>query len=160
MNKLPNPNSYPMNNLPKEKQFAYIYGTASYAVQPDQDIPLDNNGPMTDKLIHNYGSSVIIVKQTGIYKLTYVIVSESSNNQVAVAVNNRVVYDSLYGAEGGAQNYGQIVLHLREGDVLSLRNLEGVLVLPQLAYDNFNIVNLSIILETMNFGVFPEDEDC
>jgi hypothetical protein len=156
MNKLPNPNSYPMNNLPKEKQFAYIYGTASYAVQPDQDIPLDNNGAMTDKLIHNYGSSVIIIKQNGIYKLTYVLVSEGSNNQVAVAVNNRVVYDSLYGAEPSMQNYGQLVLYLREGDVISLRNVDGVLSLPALTYDNFNVVNVSVILETMNFGV-PED---
>ncbi len=157
MSKLPNPNSYPMSNLCKEKQFAYIYGTASYSVQPGQDVPLDQNGPMTDKIIHNYGSSVIIIKQTCMYKLTYVIVSESSNNQIAVAVNNRIIYDSLYGAEPSMQNYGQLVLYLREGDVISLRNIDGVLTLPALTYDNFNIVNVSVILETMNFSVA---EDC
>lgn len=156
MSKLPNPNSYPMDNLCKEKQFAYIYGTASYSVQPGQDIPLDQNGPVTDKIIHNYGSSVIIIKQTGIYKLTYVLVSESSNNQIAVAVNNRILYDSLYGAEQSAQNYGQLVLYLREGDVLSLRNVDNVLVLPTIAYDNFNVVNVSIILETMNYSLEEE----
>jgi hypothetical protein len=157
MSKLPNPNSYPMNGLCKDKQFAYIYGTASYSVQPGQDIPLDQNGPITDKIVHNYGSSVIIIKQTGIYKLTYVVVSESSNNQIAVAVNNRILYDSLYGAEQSSQNYGQQVLYLREGDVLTLRNVDNVLALPALTYDNFNVVNVSVILETMNYSLA---EDC
>jgi hypothetical protein len=139
--------------MSKEKQFAYIYNTASYTVQTGQDIPLDFNGPITDNIIHNNGSSAILIKQTGLYKLTYVITSDNSNNQVALAVNNRVVYDSLYGAEVSYQNYGQTIMYLREGDVLSLRNIDGVLVTPTAVYDAYNVVNVSVILETMNYGV-------
>ena len=153
MSRLPNPNVYPVNNFSKAKQFAYIYNTASYTVQTGQDIPLDFNGPITDNIIHNNGSSAILIKQTGLYKLTYVIASDNSNNQVALAVNNRVVYDSLYGAEVSYQNYGQTIMYLREGDVLSLRNIDGVLVTPTAVYDAYNVVNVSVILETMNYGV-------
>lgn len=153
MSRLPNPNSYPMTKMPKEKQFAYIYNTSGYTIQPNQDIPLDFNGPITDCILHNNGSSVIIIKQTGLYKLSYVITSDGSNNQVALAVNNRVVYDSLYGADGLFQNYGQTIIYLREGDVLSLRNVDGVLTTPVLTYDAYNVVNVSLILETMNYGV-------
>jgi hypothetical protein len=152
MSRLPNPNAYPNDNLPKEKQFTYIYNTASYTVQQNQDIPLDNTGPSTNKIIHNYGSSVVIIKQPGLYKITYVILSESSNNQVAIAINNRVQYDTLYGASDMYQNYGNAILYLREGDVLSLRNIGGELTTPSNTFDNFNVINASLILETMNFG--------
>jgi hypothetical protein len=152
MSRLPNPNSYPVANLCKEKQFAYIFNTAPYTIQTNQDIPLDINGPMTDKLLHNYGSSVVVVKQTGLYKVTYVVTSETSNNQVIIAINNRPQYDALYGAEGSLQNYGQVIMYLREGDVLSLRNIDGVLTTPAATYDNFNVVNVSLIIETMNYG--------
>lgn len=153
MSRLPNPNVYPVNNLSKEKQFAYIYNTASYTVLSGQDIPLDFNGPTTDKILHNNGSSIVIIKQTGLYKLSYVVTSDSSNNQVVLAVNNRIVYDSLYGAETSFQNYGQTIMPLREGDVLSLRNIDGVLTTPATTYDAYNVVNVSLILETMNYGL-------
>jgi hypothetical protein len=153
MSRLPNPNTYPMTTMPKAKQFAYIYNTSSYTIQTDQDIPLDFNGPITDKIIHNNGSSIVIIKQTGLYKVSYVVTSDSSNNQVALAVNNRIVYDSLYGAESSFQNYGQTIIHLHEGDVLSLRNIDGVLVTPVTTYDVYTVINVSLILETMNYAV-------
>jgi hypothetical protein len=145
MSRLPNPNSMPIT----ERQYAYIYNISTCIVNSNADIPFDYTGVITNDLIHNYGSSVIIIKKCGLYKLTYTVVTDSSNNQFAFTINNRNAYNSLYGSDSGLQNYGQVIMNLREGDVLSLRNVSMPLTLLEMTHDSFNMINASLIIEEL-----------
>jgi hypothetical protein len=139
----------PPNNV-SDVQYAYIYNIRAITVKLGEDIPFDTNGIMTDGLVHNYGSSVVIIKKRGIYKITYNVYSDSSNNQLQLIVNNHPVWGSLYGAALGYQNSGQTIVNLNEGDVLALRNISGAdITLPLLQQDDYSIINASIILDML-----------
>jgi hypothetical protein len=145
MNCLPNPNIIPTT----EKQYAYIYNMTTCVVNSNEDIPFDSNGVLTDCFIHNYGSPVIIIKKTALYKIIYTIITDSSNNQFTLAVNNHSTYNTLYGSDAGLQNYGQTIMSLREGDILTVRNVSMPIILTEMTHDSFNIVNASLIIEEL-----------
>ncbi len=145
MNCLPNPNVMPTT----EKQYAYIYNIATCLVNSNEDIPFDSNGVLTECFIHNYGSPVVIIKKSALYKIIYTIITDSSNNQFELAVNNRLAYNTLYGSDVGLQNYGQTIMSLREGDILTVRNVSMPVMLTEMSHDSFNIINASLILEEL-----------
>ncbi len=129
------------------KHYVHLFNITPRTVQPSEDIPFDSNGAISCGFIHNYGSSVIIAKINGTYKLTFNVSSDLSN-QVAVMVNNYQRYGSIYGNDSGYQNVGQIIVDLREGDVISLRNIGmNPIILSAQNADIYGVVNASLILE-------------
>jgi hypothetical protein len=129
------------------KHHAHVFNITPRTVNPSEDIPFDSNGVISCGFIHNYGSSVIIVKISGIYKLTYTVLSDISN-QIAVTINNYRQYGSIYGNDTGYQNVGQLIIDVCQGDVISLRNISlNPIMLRAYNTDVYGIVNASIIIE-------------
>jgi hypothetical protein len=131
-------------------KYAHIYNITPRTVNPNEDIPFDSNGPLThDAIIHNYGSSVIIIKAHGTYKVTFSL-SSATANQVALHVNNNYRYGTLYGNDAGFQNVGQAIIQLCEGDVLSLRNMgQAPIQLSSQPVDVYGLINASMVIESV-----------
>ena len=148
--KLPNPNVYIETHHPRHAEYAYLYNTTARTIKSGEDFPFDYNGIISDGIIHNYGSPVIIIKRTGTYKITFNVVADSSANQLNIVVNNRNMTYSLYGNTNNDSNFGQTLIQLREGDVLALRNVDDDMSVSALTYDMFNVVNAYLLLELIN----------
>jgi hypothetical protein len=132
---------------PPQSKYAHVFNVTPRIVQPSEDIPFDSNGPISHAFIHNYGSSVVIVKASGSYKVTYSVSSDMSN-QLVIMVNNNPRYGTLYGIDTGFQNVGQAIITICEGDVLSLRNISAHPIQLSTQYiDVYGLVNASLIIE-------------
>ena len=136
-------------------QYIYIYNNAPHLVQPNEDIPLDINGIATPAFIHNYGSSVIVIKECGVYKITFNVTADMSANQIGLVINNHVQWGSIYGSSTGS-NWGQMIVLLTEGDVISFRNMSGspISLIPAY-YDIFNITNTSVLVQKLGDIAVP-----
>jgi hypothetical protein len=144
---LPNPNTNPMRHGCNDH--AFIYNITPRNILPNEDIPFDSNGSITPAFIHNYGSSVLIVKRTGIYKITFCVSSDISN-QLALYINNFQRWGTLYGINSGYQNFGQAIIELCEGDVISVRNITQTQIqLTTLNVDIYGTVNASLLIEAL-----------
>jgi hypothetical protein len=147
---LPPPN-HDIPECPPHKctNHAFIYNITPHTIAAGEDIPFDSNGSLTSAFIHNYGSPVLIVKHTGVYKITY-SVSADISNQIAIYVNNYQRWGTIYGITAGYQNIGQVVANLSEGDVLSVRNISaGPIQLTTFMVDAYGTVNASMLLEEL-----------
>jgi hypothetical protein len=139
----------------EQPQYIYIYNNAAHIVQPNEDIPLDINGIMTPAFIHNNGSSVVVIKECGVYKITFNITTDGSANQIGLVINNHIQWGSIYGSATGS-NWGQLIIPLNEGDVISFRNMSGspVTLVPAY-YDIFNITNTSLLVQKIGDIAVP-----
>ena len=105
--------------------YGYIYNFTGQAVAVNADVFFDTNGPLLG-VTHTPAADPtgfpITVVNAGTYLINF-SVSGTPPNQFAITVNGAVNNSTVYGAGGGsAQNYGQAILVLAAGDVLTLRN--------------------------------------
>jgi BclA C-terminal domain/Collagen triple helix repeat (20 copies) len=132
-------------------QYGYIYNQAAQVVAIEADVTFNTNGILTPGITHTAGTSQIDITSAGDYKVTF-SVSGVEPNQFALFVNGAPATGSVYGSGAGTQQtYGQAIIALAVGDVLTLRNHSSAaaVTLQTLAGGTQTNVNASIILEKL-----------
>ncbi len=132
-------------------QYGYIYNQGAEVVPIEADVSFDTNGILTTRIIHAVGTSHIHITSAGIYKVTF-SVSSVEPNQFALFVNGALVPGTVYGSGAGTQqSYGQAIITLADGDVITLRNHTSwaAVTLQTLAGGTQTNVNASILIEKL-----------
>jgi hypothetical protein len=132
-------------------QYGYIYNQAAQVVAIEADVTFNTNGILTPGITHTAGTSQIDITSAGDYKVTF-SVSGVEPNQFALFVNGASAAGGVYGSGAGTQQtYGQAIIALAVGDVLTLRNHSSAaaVTLQTLAGGTQTNVNASIILEKL-----------
>jgi Collagen triple helix repeat (20 copies) len=132
-------------------QFGYIYNEGAQVVPLEADVSFDKNGILTTRIIHAVGTSHIHITSAGIYKVAF-SVSSVEPNQFALFVNGALVTGTVYGSGAGTQqSYGQAIITIADGDVITLRNhtSTAAVTLQTLAGGTQTNVNASILIEKL-----------
>ena len=130
-------------------EFAYIYNLGAQVVPIEADIVFDTNGILTTGITHAPGTSTILVTAAGTYKVSF-SVSGVEPSQFAIFVDGILAAGTVYGSGAGTQqNFGQAILSLSAGDVLTVRNHSSAaaVTLQTLAGGTQTNVNASIVIE-------------
>ena len=117
-------------------------------------INFSNNGVKTAGITHGLGSDVIVIVNSGDYKVTF-SVSGTEPNQFALFLNGVVVAESVYGSGAGTQqNTGQVIIAIGANDQLTLRNHSSAAAVTLAAAPpiggTVTAVNASILLQKLN----------
>lgn len=120
----------------------------------EADVTFSNNGILTAGITHGPGSSIIIVVNTGHYKVNF-SVSGTEPNQFALYLNGVVVAETVYGSGAGTQqNNGQAILAIGANDTLTLRNHSSVAAVTLAAAPPIGgtvaAVNASIVIQKLD----------
>jgi hypothetical protein len=105
-------------------EYGYIYNLNATTVAIDAAVTFSDNGICTAGILHGLGSADITFVYPGDYKVLF-SVSGTEPNQFALFINGAPtpVPGSVYGSGAGTQqNNGQVILIIRENDVLQLKN--------------------------------------
>jgi hypothetical protein len=115
-------------------------------------VSLDTNGVLTSGISHSLGAAGIVVTNAGDYKIIF-NVSGVEPGQFAVFVNGAAVPGTVYGSGAGTQQcYGQVIVTLSAGDVITLTNHSSAaaVTLQTLAGGTQTNVNASLLIEKLN----------
>jgi hypothetical protein len=130
----------------------FIYNVSAQTVPIESDVIFDSNGVLTNGITHVLGTTQIAVANPGNYEVTY-SVSGVEPNQFALFLNGTLVTGTVYGSGAGTQlNYGQAIIALVAGNVLTLRNHSSAaaVTLQTLAGGTQTNVNASIVIKKLS----------
>jgi hypothetical protein len=138
--------------------YAYIYNLTEQTVEvKDKEsfdksaVAFDSNGLLYG-VEHKVGSRQIVIRSSGYYFVAYSI-SGTQENQFAIFVNEQPAQGSVYGSGAGTQQtYGQLIVELKENDVLRLVNFSSssAVDLASVVGGTQANVNASIIIQKLN----------
>lgn len=110
-----------------DQALAYIYSTGATSISGGSGftgstaIPFDTNAVLVG-ILHNPGSTDIVIQRTGTYEITYNI-NSAQTNQLALYQNSTFIGGSRYfSGSVSKQNNGSVIIQLNAGDVITLRN--------------------------------------
>lgn len=104
----------------RTSEYAYVFNVEAGDIDAGETIVFSDNGEISDGISHTEGSDKIKVKSSGVYMLNY-YVGSNDDNQFTVFVNGEPVDGSTYNTRAGI-NYGQVIINIARGDVLTLVN--------------------------------------
>jgi hypothetical protein len=106
------------------KEYAYIYNTGSYLVRFPDAVTFSANGNMTNGISHIPGSSSIIFKTPGVYKIEFSVSANETNQFFIIKNGNPVpVAGSTYlSASANQQNTGMVIVDIFPTDIIQLRS--------------------------------------
>jgi hypothetical protein len=101
--------------------YGYVYNTTAESVAQEAAVTFSNNGPIVG-FTHVPGTSDVVVTASGTYAVFFNLTGQQQS-QFALFRNGIAVPESVYGSgSGNTGPYGQVILALTAGDVLTLRN--------------------------------------
>lgn len=110
-----------------DQALAYIYSTGVTSISGGSGftgstaIPFDTNAVLVG-ILHNTGSTDIVIQRTGTYEITYNI-NSAQTNQLGLYQNSTFIAGSRYfSGSVSKQNNGSVIIQLNAGDVITLRN--------------------------------------
>ncbi|MFZ5953472.1 MAG: BclA C-terminal domain-containing protein [Candidatus Dependentiae bacterium] len=110
-----------------DQALAYIYSSGATSISGGSGftgstaIPFDTNAVLVG-ILHNPGSTDIVIQRTGTYEITY-NVNSAQINQLALYQNSTFIAGSRYfSGSVSKQNNGSVIIQLNAGDVITLRN--------------------------------------
>ncbi len=105
--------------------FGYVYSltTTTTAVAPNTDVVFSNNGPLRN-ITHAPGTPQVLIQKSGVYQVYYgVNATAGAGGFISLAVNGIVdPATTIPVATVPSETSGKVLLSLRRGDILTLRN--------------------------------------
>ena len=103
--------------------FAYIYNNVAVSDLPiGAAVPFSNNGVIMGAITHTPGSTEIVINESGLYEITF-MVQGNRVNQFALFINGNPVSESIYSVgAANIQNTGRVVLAITAPATLTIRN--------------------------------------
>ena len=133
-------------------EYGYIYNLSAQVVPLETDIIFDSTGVSTPGITHTPGTAQIFVTNPGDYEVNF-YVTAFEPNQFTLFLNGAPVPGTTYGTGAGTQaNYGQAIITLASGDILTLRNhtSAAAVTLQTLAGGTQTNVNASIVIKMLS----------
>jgi hypothetical protein len=131
--------------------YGYIYNLTEESVAQEASVAFGTNGPLVG-ITHTPGSPSVVVTDSGTYAVNFSLTS-SQPSQFALFRNGTVVPESLYGSgTGDVGPFGQVILNLTAGDVLTLVNHTsnaGSVTLDNSAGGKQTNVDASLLIEKL-----------
>lgn len=130
----------------------FIFNVSAQTVPIESDVIFDTNGILNPVIAHTPGTSQITVTSPGSYEITF-SVSGVEPNQFGLFLNGAPVAGTVYGSGAGTQlNFGQALIALIAGDVLTLRNhsSSAAVTLQTLAGGTQTNVNASVVIKRLS----------
>lgn len=106
--------------------FAYIYNTGEVPDIPvDGVVPFSNNGLIVGGIVHPPGSPDIIIEETGVYEITFMVQADRVN-QFAIFLDGNLVPGSIYSVgAANIQNTGTVIVEIEAPVLLNIRNFSS-----------------------------------
>lgn len=107
--------------------YMYVLSTATTAVLPNADVVFTNNGVLED-ITHSPTTPQVIIRKSGIYQVYYGVNAVSgAGGLISLAVNGSVdPITTVSIASVPSETSGKVLLSLRSGDILTLRNSSAI----------------------------------
>ncbi|HHT49288.1 MAG TPA: collagen-like protein, partial [Firmicutes bacterium] len=103
--------------------FAYIYNIGTVEEIPvDGMVPFSNNGLIVGGIAHQPGSTDILISETGVYEITFMVQADRVN-QFAVFLDDSLVPGTIYSVgAANIQNTGRVLLSVTAPALITIRN--------------------------------------
>ena len=85
-------------------------------------MPFSNNGVIMGAITHTPGSTDIVINESGLYEITF-MVQGNRVNQFALFINGNPVPESIYSVgAANIQNTGRVIISITAPATLTIRN--------------------------------------
>lgn len=103
--------------------FAYIYNIGTVEDIPlDGLVPFSNNGLIVGGIAHEPGTPEILINETGIYEITFMVQGDRVN-QFALFLNDDLIPGTIYSVgAANIQNTGRVIVSITAPAIISIRN--------------------------------------
>ena len=103
--------------------FAYIYNIGEVEEIPVEGaVPFSNNGLIVGGIVHPPGSTEIIIEETGVYEITFMVQADRVN-QFAIFLDDSLVPGTIYSVgAANIQNTGRVIVEIEAPAILDIRN--------------------------------------
>ena len=91
----------------------------------DGVVPFSNNGLIVGGIVHPPGSPDIIIEETGVYEITFMVQADRVN-QFAIFLDGNLVPGSIYSVgAANIQNTGTVIVEIEAPVLLNIRNFSS-----------------------------------